>query len=156
MAKDNERQIAYTLYTEKCLTAKEIAQKLKITEKTVGKWVEDGNWKDIRMSKQTSPDMLVSKNKELLEMLLDKRIKLEKINQKTEEQRDEMRNIIDEMSKISAMIDRLQDSGKISLRVHIVCLEKFSAAMQMRNPKLFKDIIDFQKEYLMLLAEELK
>lgn len=156
MAKHNERQIAQTLYIDQCLTAKEIAQKLNVSEKTVGNWVEEGNWKELRISKQTTSDVLVQKNTELLSLLLDKRLSLEKISNKTEEQRDEMRSIIDEMSKLSAMIDRLQTEGKMSLRSHIQCLERFSSALQNRNPKLFSQIIDFQTEYLRQLAEELK
>ena len=156
MAKDNEKLIAQSLYIDQCLTAKEISQKIKVTEKTIGNWVEAGHWKELRISKQTTPDVLISKNKELLILLLDKRLTLEKIANKSDQQRDDMRSIIDEMSKVSAISDRLQNDGKTSLRTHIHCLEKFMASLHNRNPKLFMNLIDFQKEYLTMLAEELK
>lgn len=156
MAKDNEKQIAQSLYIDQCLTAKEISQKINVTEKTIGTWVDDGNWKELRVSKQTTPEVLISKNTELLILLLDKRLKLEKVANKTDDQREETRSIIDEMSKISAISDRLHTDGKTSLRVHIHCLEKFMAALYQRQPKIFMNLIDFQKEYLTMLAEELK
>ncbi|MCE9539931.1 MAG: DUF1804 family protein [Bacteroidetes bacterium] len=154
MAKENEKQIAQSLYIEQCLTAKEIAKKLKVSEKTVGNWVDKGNWKELRISTQTTPDVLISKYNELLNILLDKRLKIEKSKDKDGE--DTMRSVIDEMSKVSAMIERLQIDGKASLRTHIHCLEKFMASLHQNNAKLFMQLIDFQKEYLTLLAEELK
>lgn len=156
MAKDNEKQIAQSLYVDQCMTAKEIASKLKLTEKTVGRWVEAGNWKEIRLSKQTTTETLLSKYNELLSSLLDKRLKYEKKKDQTDEDKEDYKGIIDEMSKISAMIDRLQKDGRSSLRVHIMCIEKFMSALQNAQPKLFMQLLDFQIEYLQILAEELK
>lgn len=156
MAKDNEKQIAYTLYVDQCLTAKEIAGKIKVSEKTIGKWADVGNWKDIRLSKQTTNETLIGKYKELLNSLLDKRLKIEKTQDKNDEDKSEYNGIIDEMSKLSAIIDRLQKDGTPSLRIHIVCLEKFMGALHNAQPKLFMQLIDFQMEYLQILADELK
>lgn len=153
MAKDNEKQIAQTLYIDQCLTAKEIAAKINVSEKTVGKWVELGNWKQLRLSKQTTPDVLLSKYNELMTSLLDTRLKMEK-NQ--ERGTKGYNNIIDEMSKVSAMMDSLHKDGRPSLRIHILVIERFMAALQQRDTKLFMGLIEFQKEYLTQLAEELK
>jgi hypothetical protein len=156
MAKDNEKKIAYTLYVDQCLTAKEIAFKLKVSEKTVGNWVEAGNWKDIKLSKQTTTQTILNKYNELLSALLDKRLNLEKKTTKDDDQQSEYNGIIDEMSKISAMIDKQQRDGRPSLRIHIMCLEKFMGALHNAQPKLFMQLVDFQIEYLQILAEELK
>lgn len=157
MAKEKEKEIAQTFYIEQCLTAKEISKKINVSEKTIGSWVEKGNWRELRLSKQTTPDVLISKYNELLTILLDKRLKLEKDKEnKIIDGDDNMRSVIDEMSKVSAMIERLQVDGKASLRTHIHCLEKFMASLHQNNAKLFMLLIDFQKEYLTLLAEELK
>lgn len=156
MAKDNEKQIAYTLYVDQCLTAKEIATKIHVSEKTIGKWADVGNWKEIRLSKQTTNETLIGKYKELLNSLLDKRLKIEKTQDKNDDDKSEYNGIIDEMSKLSAIIDRLQKDGTPSLRIHIVCLEKFMGALHNAQPKLFMQLIDFQMEYLQILADELK
>lgn len=156
MAKDNEKQIAYTLYVDQCLTAKEIANKIHVSEKTIGKWADVGNWKEIRLSKQTTNETLIGKYKELLNSLLDKRLRIEKTQDKNDDDKSEYNGIIDEMSKLSAIIDRLQKDGTPSLRIHIVCLEKFMGALHNAHPKLFMQLIDFQMEYLQILADELK
>ncbi len=156
MAKDKEKEIAYTLYVDQCLTAKEIAGKIKVSEKTVGNWAELGNWKEIRLSKQTTTDTLLLKYNELLSALLDKRLKFEKQKEKSDDDKKDYNGIIDEMSKVSAMIDKIQKDGRPSLRIHIMCLEKFMAALHNAKPKLFMELLNFQIEYLQLLAEELK
>lgn len=156
MAKDNEKKLAYTLYVDQCKTAKEIAVMLNVSEKTIGKWVEAGNWKEIRNSKQSSSDTLLKKYNELLESLLDKRLKYEQMDKKDEEDTRSYNGIIDEMSKIAAMIDRLQKDGRTSLRIHIMCLEKFMGYLHTTNAKLYMQLVDLQIEYLQLLAEELK
>jgi Putative ATPase subunit of terminase (gpP-like) len=156
MAKDNEKQIAYTLYVDQCLTAKEIALKLHVSEKTVGNWAEKNNWKDIKLSKQTTIDTLLVKYNELLSALLDKRLKFEKKIDKSDEDKQEYNGVIDEMSKVSSMIDKIQKDGTPSLRIHIMCLEKFMGALHNAQPKVFMQLLEFQIEYLQLLAEELK
>lgn len=153
MAKDNERQIARTLYIEKCLTAKEIAVKLKTTEKTIGNWVNEGKWKELRLTMQSAPDVLITKYKELLTTLLDKRLKMEK-GEKIEG--ENMHSIIDEMSKVSAMIERLQTENRASLGTHINCIERFMNALHKDNPKLLVELIPFQEVYLTQLVEDLK
>lgn len=153
MAKDNERQVAQTLYVDHCLTAKEIAEKINVSEKTIGKWVIAGKWKQLRTSKQTTPDVLISKYSELQNTLLDNRLKMERNNERGTKAYN---NIIDEMSKVNAMIETLQKDGRPSLRIHILVIEKFMASLQQQNPKLFMALIDFQKEYLTQLAEEFK
>ena len=156
MAKEAQRHQARILYIDQCLTAKEIADRLSVSEKTVGKWVDAGNWKDLRLSKQSGTDVLLSKQNELLGVLLDKRLKFEKKNIKTDAEKAEYNSVIDEMSKVSAMIERTQKEGRVSLRTHIHCLEKFMSSLQSNNQKLFAQLIDFQINYLDLLADELR
>lgn len=157
MAKDTERNQARILYIDQCLTAKEIAERLKVSEKSVGKWVEAGNWKDLKTSKQSGTDVLIKNYNELLSLLIEKRLKFEKQKVKTDEDKADHASCIDEISKISAAIDRIQKDGKVSLRVHIHCLEKFMTALRNNNHKLFTpELINFQINYLDLLADELK
>jgi transposase len=155
MAKDSERLAAQVMYIDQMLTAKEIAVKLKLSEKTVGKWVDKGKWKDLRSAKQTGPHAIAAKYNELLDILLTKRLELEKKKNKTEEEEDKYRGTIDEMSKVSAMIEKLQKDGRASLRTHIHCIEKFMGFLSHKNQKLFSQTIEIQQEYLPLLAEEL-
>ena len=100
--------------------------------------------------------LLQRQRRRLLEVLLEKRLQFERKASKTDDEKAEYSSCIDEMSKISAIIDRIQKDGRVSLRVHIHCLEKFMAALKLQKAKLFTELIPFQLDYLDLLAEELK
>lgn len=62
--KQVEYDYAKTLFVKDGLTQKEIASRLKLSEKTVGKWVKDGEWETLKKS------MLVTKENQLI-MLYD-------------------------------------------------------------------------------------
>lgn len=155
MAKETERQRAQIMYVDQCLTAKEISTRLKVSEKSIGKWVEAGNWKQLRVAKQTGPASLIAKYSQLLDMLLDKRLKLEHKDKRTDQEDTEYRGIIDEMSKLSAMIERVQKDGQVSLKTHIYCIERFTGYLMERNPQLATATIEYQQEYLPKLATDL-
>lgn len=156
MAKKTEQKLAETLYIDDGLTAKEIAFKLKVSEKSVGDWVQKGNWKERRLAKQTAPETFLKKYDDLLGALLDKRLKMERETLKTDQQKEDYRGIIDEMSKLSAIREKLVNDGKISLGTHVRCIERFMTALNKHDVKLFMQLIDFNKEYFTQLAEDLK
>lgn len=156
MAKNSERNQARVLFIDHGLNRKEIAARLGIAEKTVGKWAELGNWEAIKLAKESGNDTLVKNYNELLALLIEKRLNFEKKKNKTDDDKAEHASCIDEISKIAAAIDRIQKDGKLSLRTHIHCLEKFMKSMQRSESKLFNTVIEFQLSYLDELAEELK
>lgn len=156
MAKEALRKQAETLYVDEGLTAKEIALRIKVSEKTIGDWKKKYNWKSKRIAKQTSPESQAKKYDELLDALLDKRLKLEKVDVKTPEQWDEYNRIIDDMSKLSAVKEKLFKDGKLSLGTHVRVIERFMSALNKSNPKLFMELLDFNKEYFTQLAGDLK
>lgn len=55
-AKQVEKDYAKVLFVNDNLTQKEIAERLNVTEKTVGKWVKDGKWETLRTSMLTTKD----------------------------------------------------------------------------------------------------
>ena len=54
LSKTAEKEFAQMLYTSKNLTQKEIAERVKVTEKTIGKWVTEGGWDKLRRSMLTT------------------------------------------------------------------------------------------------------
>lgn len=71
-----KQEFAYLLYMNGDLQ-KEIAQRVGVTEKTIGKWVEDNGWKEKRSGKNISRSELINKglltmNKIMEDMLSDK------------------------------------------------------------------------------------
>jgi hypothetical protein len=156
MAKDSIRLQAETLYIEDCLTAKEISLRIGATEKTIGKWVELHNWKERRLSKQSSPESFIKKYNDLLSALLDKRLRLEKELQTNPDAKEEYKGLIDEMSKISAMKEKLLHDGKLSLGTHVRCIERFMSALNKAEPKIFTQLLEFNKTYFTQLSSDLK
>lgn len=57
--KQVERDFAKILFVNENVSQKDIASRLKVTEKTIGKWVKDDNWESLKVS------MLVTKDNQL-------------------------------------------------------------------------------------------
>lgn len=57
--KQVERDLAKVLFVNDNISQKEIAERLKVTEKTVGKWAKEGNWEKLKVS------LLVTKDNQL-------------------------------------------------------------------------------------------
>lgn len=56
---EEKKYLAKILFTREHLEQKEVAIRVKVSEKTIGKWVKDGNWKDLRRR------LLLTKEQEL-------------------------------------------------------------------------------------------
>jgi transposase len=151
--KDKERLLAEGYYIDQGWTAKQIAAALSVSEKTVGSWVEVGKWKEKRIAKETSPDSLLKSYSELLTGLVDRRLEILNSEDKSSK---ELKGITDEISKISKAIDTIKKGGSPTLRVYIWCIERFMGGLQAHNPKLFFQLVEYQREHITLMAGELK
>lgn len=72
-----KQEFAYLLYMNGDLQ-KDVAERVDVSEKTVGKWVKDGGWKEKRSARNISRSELISKglltmNKIMEDMLADKK-----------------------------------------------------------------------------------
>ena len=54
LSKDSEREFARMLYVNERITFKEIATRVKVSEKTVSKWAELDGWDKLRKSLLTT------------------------------------------------------------------------------------------------------
>lgn len=50
LSKVEEKNYAQILYTRDNLTAKEVAERVGVTQKTIGKWIKDENWDRLKRS----------------------------------------------------------------------------------------------------------
>lgn len=60
--KQVEKDLAKVLFVNDNISQKEIAERLKVTEKTVSKWVKEGDWEKVKIS------LLVTKDNQLTEL----------------------------------------------------------------------------------------
>lgn len=60
--KQVEKDLAKTLFIGEHLSQKEISERIFVTEKTIGKWIKEGGWENLKVS------MLVTKDKQLQDL----------------------------------------------------------------------------------------
>lgn len=111
ITKKEEQNYAQILYVSENLTAKEIASRVGVTQKTMGRWIKDGNWDHLRKS------MLVTKQK-MITMLYDQ---LEALNNDIAKRQPAIPNgkEADIISKITTSIQRLETEASIAETIEV-------------------------------------
>lgn len=111
LKKTQEREYARVLYVSENLHQKEIAERVGITEKTLSKWIQEGDWKKLKRSMLTTKQNQLSQLYDQLEwqnMLIAER-PLKVANSKE----------ADVISKITAAIQRLEVETSIGETVEV-------------------------------------
>ena len=57
--KQQQKELARMYYILQGLTARETAEKIGVSEKTLSKWIEDNGWKALKAGELTKPDKLI-------------------------------------------------------------------------------------------------
>ncbi len=149
--KTKEQQLAKELYVKQLKTAKEIGEMLDVSENTVGKWIESGNWKRERDARKNNTENYISNLLELIGSLTEKRIALE---QDPEADPETKVRLADEVAKWNKALETAQRKDEAPLAVKIKVMEEIFSAMQHHNAKLWHDSISFQEFYLNKLVNE--
>jgi transcriptional regulator with XRE-family HTH domain len=144
MRKDAERKLGRNYFVKDGLTAKQIAEKVNVSEATVGRWREEDSWEDLRVAELTSDDSLIDSLRDEIMICIDDRIsgKITVIQS------------ADGISKIRKTIETLQ-KNKITLEQYISVMKSVFQAMQKHEPKYYGKLIDFQDSHLIQIAKEL-
>ncbi|WP_435135731.1 terminase gpP N-terminus-related DNA-binding protein [Formosa sp. A9] len=171
MAKDKDRGIAYVWYVQQNKTAKEIAQKLKLTETTVGNWVKKYGWKEERNARENQVDKRIDNIKSVIDDITDDRssarirLKELKAEQKialANKDDDEIqlnkdmiseikREIIgydDAISKWNKTLENFDKENRVSLSSYLYVMEEIFKDLQTQDPKLYLQTIDFQEQHI--------
>ena len=134
ITKKNENEYARILYVSERITFKEIAERVGVTEKTIAKWADIGNWDKLRKS------LLTTRQSQLIHWYNQ----LENINVAIEE-----RNGIptsteaDTMSKTTSNIQKLE--VEVNLGEYVEVSRKvltFIQSIDLNDAKKFKNYID--------------
>ncbi|WP_107039959.1 DDE transposase family protein [Brumimicrobium mesophilum] len=121
LQKQQQHDYAKTLYTSENLTQKEIATRVKVTEKTVSRWIEKGEWKKLRKSMLITKQHQISQLYDQLEFL---NLKITERDYKVAEAKE-----ADVISKITSAIQKLEVETSIGQIVEVA-----------------RDFIDFVRE----------
>lgn len=111
---EQKRELA-RLYYMQGDSQKSISEKVGVSAVTLGKWVEQGGWKEKKAGMNVTRPEIVNKNLVLISKLLD-RLNSEDIDLK------DVGKIVDQVSKLAAAIERIDKKANV-----IDAIEVFTA-----------------------------
>jgi len=165
MAKDKERRTAKLYYVEHNFTAKETATRVGVTEKTVGKWVEEGHWRAERDARNSSPAKRLNNIKEIISKLSEEWLDLNRRVKEMEENRDDpkeiaevrgrIKNIDDAVSKWNKTLENIEKENTVPLATYIAVMEDIFQALMHHNRDMYMNLIDFQENHIADVSEKL-
>lgn len=130
LSKTQEKDYAKILFTTEKLSQKEIAERVKVSERTLTKWIKDGDWSKIKKS------LLVTKQHQIA-MLYDQ---LEWLNNDIADRAIKVPNTkeADVISKITSAIQRMENETSLGATIEVA-----------------RSMIDFVREIDLEKAKEL-
>lgn len=111
LKKAQEREYARILFVSENLHQKEIAERVGVTEKTIAKWIQEGDWKKLKRSLLTTKQNQLSQLYDQLEWQNNEIAKRELKVATSKE--------ADVISKITAAIQRLEIEASIGETVEV-------------------------------------
>lgn len=150
MAKDRERRLAEELYVKQRKTAKQIAELLGLTEKTVGVWVDKFGWKDRRNALMSSMGSGLDNINQLIDSYAEKLIEMEsdvKIDSK------EKFKLVDAMAKLNKTKENFEKQHRIPYNVYVNVTETIMQEMlQKMKPTHHEAVLTFFEDHVNQLA----
>lgn len=164
MAKDKEKRIAFDYYTNQGFTAKAIAEIVNVSEKTVGDWVEKGNWKAVRDANINSSQSTFRNIKDLVSELTEQRLELNKEIKEAKEQGDN--NLVLALRKQAAALsqevaiqnkalEKLEKEAKIALGTYLEIMNDIFQNLEHLDKDLYLKTLDFQESHLATISIKL-
>lgn len=147
MAKDAERGVAYVMFVEQGLSRKEIAEKLKVREKTVGDWATKGLWESLRAAHLTNTQNVLRTLQELIATYAEQLTEMERNpggNPK------EKARLVDALVKTSKSLEVVRSENDITLSTRVRVMDWVFTMLQKHDPAMHVALVDFQS----LLLEE--
>jgi predicted transcriptional regulator len=171
MAKDKERKLARIYFVEQNKTAKWIAERLNLTEKTVGDWVKKYGWKEEQRARENSVDKRIENIKSVIDDIIDdrssarvrlnelkedlKQARLDKDDDEVILVRDMMSDIKkevvgydDAISKWNKTLETFDKENVVSLSSYLYVMDELFKDMQSTAPELYMKTLDFQEEHV--------
>jgi predicted transcriptional regulator len=157
MAKDRERRTAHILYVEQKKTAKEVAELVGVSEKTMSDWVTKHNWKAERDARSTSPTQRINNIEAIIGGLAQDRLDLQRKLETAEKNgnkdevvqlRSDMSKLDDSVSKWNKTLRDINKESKVPLGVYLNVMESIFNSLQAFDPKLHFQTIAFQEKHI--------
>lgn len=125
-----KKEIAEELFFQTDKSQKEIANTVKVTEKTIGKWKDEGNWEVLRQARTVTSNNIIN---ELYQRAYE-------LSQKDDVDADKL-------SKISTTIERLSNK-KTTVSQIINVFKGFTTFAFGEDPEVAKEINGLMRKYV--------
>lgn len=164
MAKNKEKRIAFDYYTNQGLTAKEISEIVNVSEKTIGDWVGNGNWKGVRDANFNSSSNRATKIKELISELTDQQLEIaneikdaksRKDNEMVIALRQQSSALSQEVAIQTKALERLDTDSKISLATYLEVMTDIFKNLEHHDKDVYLKTLDFQESHLQTISIKL-
>ncbi|MDR3350709.1 MAG: hypothetical protein LBN98_03545 [Prevotellaceae bacterium] len=161
MAKDKERTIARTYFTELGKTCKEISALIGVSEQTLGAWRAKEAWDDIRAARMSRVSVRTDNIRQIINGLAEQRIELDAKLKNAETKGDpevvakilqKISAVDDGVSKWNKTLENLTKEDKPSISEHITVMEHIFDKLRKFDEKLYLATIDFQEHYIQQLT----
>lgn len=167
MAKTKEKITAHNLFVQQSKSQKEIAIILKVTEKTVGRWVKEENWKAERNARFNGTKQRTERIKEVISSLTDDHLnvlkQIKEIESKTDKASKEtvakLRKQSSALSQDIAMqtkaLERIDKEYKISLSTYLEVMDDIFEHLREYDKELYLRTLDFQNQHIQHIAQKI-
>lgn len=164
MAKEKEKRIAFDYYTNQGLTAKAISEIINVSEKTIGEWVEKGNWKAVRDANMNSSKNRASKIKELISELTEQQLEINEEVKQAKALGDKQRVIVlrqqsasvsQEVAIQTKALERMDSENRISLGLYLEVMADVFKNLEHHDKDVYLKTLDFQESHLSTISIKL-
>lgn len=153
------RREAHDMYVNDGLSNKEIAERLKVSEKSLSKWINenDGLWKNERRAAVINTKQQAGNIKEIIRMLAEN--KLDILQRIDDAECTGDKDLVMELRKQAASLDNsvnawgkqmenMNKENRITLSVYLEVMDKVFEALKVANPSLYYQTLDFQETHI--------
>jgi transposase len=149
MAKDTERELAFSIYmTDPNITQESLSKRVKVTVATINKWINEGRWSELKAA-----NTITRKNQIALLLMQLNELNME-IQKREAGKRFATAREADAMIKLGKAIKLIDKS--ITLSDYITAFKEFGDFLERFSPELAKQLIDYQNEFVQNKARELQ
>ena len=150
MAKDRERKLAEDLYIKQKKNAKECADLVGVSEKTVGDWVEKYKWKDRRNALIGSAENGLLNINKLIDVYAERLIEMES---DSEAKDSDKVKLVDAIAKLNKTKDGFEKEHRIPYNTYINVMDMIMSDMIVKvEPKHHLAIMEFFETHTNELA----
>ena len=150
MAKIREQKLAEDLYIKGKRTAKDIAQLVGVSEKTVGDWVEKFKWKERRNALLGSAQNGLLNINNLIDAYAEKLVEMEN---DPEAKQDQKTKLVDAIAKLNKTKDGFEKEHRIPYNTYVNVMDSIMSDMLVKvHPKHHIAIMEFFENHTNELA----